>query len=515
MKREMQVGRILNKGSYGIVYEGTLSDTKEDIVVKRNTKCGSTDFMCAIRELDILSTLGSHTRLANLRLVVEGSLVTYGVKPIRGDEMEDDVHFVFDRYRGDLLQEGKDSLSADKIRIIARDILLALEYIHSRDVMHRDIKPANILWDSSDGHARLCDFGLSMIVSDNFEKDSGLFTIWFKPPEVLLRREDYVLNADIWSLGVVIFGLLDGEELCNGCNGEVDVLIRLFDTFPSDVKKMESLMPNDLLDYLFRFRPKTESSHANRKKRLNYLFRHNKLLKGCSYRDDLIDLLAHMLEPDPAIRVSATEALKHKVFDMDREVIESVKAEVPDKLPLDIPYDINNDSDRLRVAKIIMDIDADVEETTTRALFHAMEIFDRTRLLMEKGYDVTLFGYACSYISMKYFCPFSYESGYECIFFRDKDYGEEYIRKTIAKLGEIECDILDFMRGIYMHTPLEYCKNEKDRDALLAYYCTKVEGDGLFPEEIYKMFLVAKEKILKERGERAVGEGMVEIPQID
>jgi len=50
--------------------------------------------------------------------------------------------------------------SEERARFYASELILALQYIHSMDIIYRDLKPENILVDSS-GHIRLTDFGLS------------------------------------------------------------------------------------------------------------------------------------------------------------------------------------------------------------------------------------------------------------------------------------------------------------------------------------------------------------------
>jgi serine/threonine protein kinase len=43
------------------------------------------------------------------------------------------------------------------------EILLGLEYLHSKDIVYRDIKPENILVDI-EGHVKIADFGLAKII---------------------------------------------------------------------------------------------------------------------------------------------------------------------------------------------------------------------------------------------------------------------------------------------------------------------------------------------------------------
>jgi serine/threonine protein kinase len=52
--------------------------------------------------------------------------------------------------------------SEERARFYAAEILLALEHLHSHNIIYRDLKPENVLLDNQ-GHIRLTDFGLSKI----------------------------------------------------------------------------------------------------------------------------------------------------------------------------------------------------------------------------------------------------------------------------------------------------------------------------------------------------------------
>lgn len=65
---------------------------------------------------------------------------------------------------------------------ILADIIDAVSYIHQRSIAHRDIKPENIVL-SSEGVAKLCDFGWSAVVSNSRKTYCGTFD--YAAPEIL------------------------------------------------------------------------------------------------------------------------------------------------------------------------------------------------------------------------------------------------------------------------------------------------------------------------------------------
>ncbi len=70
-------------------------------------------------------------------------------------------------------------------RIYICEVLLALEYLHSKNVMYRDLKPDNIMVDQF-GHIKLVDFGLSKLdVDESYCSKSFLGTHAYLAPEIL------------------------------------------------------------------------------------------------------------------------------------------------------------------------------------------------------------------------------------------------------------------------------------------------------------------------------------------
>uniref|UniRef100_A0A453JJZ2 non-specific serine/threonine protein kinase n=3 Tax=Triticinae TaxID=1648030 RepID=A0A453JJZ2_AEGTS len=143
---------------------------------------------------------------------------------------------------GDLysLLRGLGCLDEDMARTYIAELVLALEYLHSLNVIHRDLKPDNLLI-SRDGHIKLTDFGLSKVglinstddlsgpdvstalVGDNQptdaeqrahkrrqrQKQTAVGTPDYLAPEILLGMS-HGPTADWWSVGVILFEILVG-----------------------------------------------------------------------------------------------------------------------------------------------------------------------------------------------------------------------------------------------------------------------------------------------------------------
>lgn len=104
---------------------------------------------------------------------------------------------------------------------ITKQILLALNYCHKNNIIHRDLKPENILFETSkdDSNVKLVDFGFAQIFDPKAGLKDVLGTPLFIAPEVISEKK-YDSQADIWSLGVVVFFLIAGYSPFDGDDKE-------------------------------------------------------------------------------------------------------------------------------------------------------------------------------------------------------------------------------------------------------------------------------------------------------
>ena len=88
------------------------------------------------------------------------------------------------------------------------DILEGLKACHDNGIIHRDIKDDNI-FVSDQGEYKIGDFGVSKVLKDGSKAESLKGTPNFLAPEVYLGKSGYTKSVDLYSLGVVLYRLLN------------------------------------------------------------------------------------------------------------------------------------------------------------------------------------------------------------------------------------------------------------------------------------------------------------------
>ena len=98
----------------------------------------------------------------------------------------------------------REKLTEDDARFYASNVVLALEFLHSVDILYRDLKPENILIDSS-GYLKVADFGLAKRCVGKTYSLCG--TPEYLAPEIVSLRP-YSKSIDIWAFGIFIYEMI-------------------------------------------------------------------------------------------------------------------------------------------------------------------------------------------------------------------------------------------------------------------------------------------------------------------
>jgi serine/threonine protein kinase len=144
----------------------------------------------------------------------------------------------------DLLKQGP--LPIERSRQIALDLCDALIRAHRLNVIHRDIKPDNVLM-AQDGTPKLADFGVARLSEGTRMTRTGtqVGTPYYMAPEAW-EGKPLDEQADIWSLGVMLYEMLSGKVPFDGDSGAA-VMNKVLTAPPPDLKKLRSDVPTRLV----------------------------------------------------------------------------------------------------------------------------------------------------------------------------------------------------------------------------------------------------------------------------
>lgn len=385
----------LGCGSYADVYHVKING--KDYALKENFS-NEVDFCNCLREIHSMKKINKHPYIMTL----EDTIIEY-------KKEKNYINFLYELADCEL-KANKISIS-DAGKIIV-ELMLAVEFIHSRNIIHRDIKPYNVLMFGSD--VKLTDFGISCDANLNYFKDPA-FTPGFRPPEVCLR-ENYDFKADIWSLGALIYYIVYGEYY--------------IDKFEDNNEKLLSEIKQKEHDFLInRKRPSTQRVHSI-----------SKILNL-----DIIDkMLRNMLHSDKNERLTITDIFFDKKFDgffaNYRYLIDKTREQYrPYMCSLNYPIKIVVDKLRCKFINEMVCIVDDIKMSKNEnynVKFACITIFDRCRDKI--NLTKKLFRRTIVYIVLK-FCI-------DDLFFDYKDVIGKYPKNTVAEAEKTI--ILDALNGV-------------------------------------------------------------------
>ncbi len=244
----------IGNGAYGHVWKVQDRKTHEVFALKKifDAFQHSTDAQRTYREIMFLQEL-DHKSIIKLYSVLKA-------------ENDKDVYLVFEYMEADLHQAiGEGILEDIHKRYIFYQVVRALRYLHSGELIHRDLKPANILLNS-ECLAKLCDFGLCRSLQTPLDSTTHavmtdrVATRWYRAPEVLLGSYTYDKPVDVWSLGCILAELYNkGKPLFPGSstlNQLEKILAFTGSPCKEDVAAIHSDLAESMLDSVPAARPR-------------------------------------------------------------------------------------------------------------------------------------------------------------------------------------------------------------------------------------------------------------------
>jgi serine/threonine protein kinase len=434
MSKRMARLRIAGQGSYGIVYLATdannvkgdknrrdtrIENIPEDklFAIKRNFKEKPTFGYGNLREANMMTILSGHPYIVNL-LGIKHNDPFEGTRepmtPIGQTDfaklLEDRMLFVMEYlpYNGEEYLKKK-TRTPFSVKVLAMQLMLAIEYAHSQGVVHRDVRTSNVLIsEDEEGNVelKLCDFGLSRIMCDG-RSTPGTITSWYRAPEVCCSSE-YNRKVDIWSAGCVIYELVSGVPLLKDVkDDDTEIFNAILSKLPEQPSRTTI---NKLFESGKKLNFQQRSSQINRPtfvERMNLSGRFRKEFESVpGSLEQLEDLLQSMLCLDPAQRISASRALDHPFFDWTRSHISKIRRDFPPEPPPLPFYPIYPCKERSWIASLCFKLnnsaynrypekrlslksagledidDIYISKTVkewycTRVIFHAIDLFDQ------------------------------------------------------------------------------------------------------------------------------------------
>ena len=339
LKYRYNISHLIGTGAYGSVWRATsllpkiLPNQSDHVAVKRIKNRQNVEYCLkrTLREIKILR----HFKHDNIVYLYD--VLTSGDQAslyLVLDLMETDLHKIIQSPQG---------LSVDHVRWFLYQILRALKYLHSANVVHRDIKPSNLLVNSN-CLLKLADFGMARCLNDGSERENDegkpvlspcdtegqssngviremtsvsdrnglngkngaaklqatmyVATRWYRSPELILCHPEYTTSIDMWSVGCIVAELFLRRPLFPGKSqvNQLNLIISLLG-YPSQ-SYIERINSEQIKAYVKSLPKQTSRSSFMEK------------IPSCNSQEAM-DLMQRLLIWEPNSRLPSELALAH------------------------------------------------------------------------------------------------------------------------------------------------------------------------------------------------------------
>lgn len=371
----------IGEGSYGNIYLFDNYVLKINIIENEiNGISGN-----SIKELDMLNKLKGHPYIIDLISISFGILPSNTNFTIIDDKSSgvkhDNLYFIFD-YIPITLKKflNYKHINFEIRKYICCQLLLAIEFMHYKNITHRDLKPDNILINEINGEYQLkiIDFGMSQILNESTPSTPGVSTSWYRAPEICCKHTKYSKKSDLWSIGCIIFEIFSLKPLLYGNKDNDNILFN----------KILSLIPKISDDiFLENYIKLNKTIKINKKNIIEYksfidlMNLNDKVVKIENENFQLLEnLLQKLLTIDYIKRYDATTCLSDLFFKNNYEFIAKFKIEYPLNdlyMPIIKIIDCIEHKWIIDLSYILYNKSSKIKWVTPRILFHAIDLFDR------------------------------------------------------------------------------------------------------------------------------------------
>jgi len=343
-----EVKELIGTGAYGSVCEAFDKERNGNVAIKKIGDMFEDLIDCKriLREIAILSKL-SHDHIVRL----------YDIPVPNPLNSFEELFIVMEICDSDMKKLCRTDVSLSPLHIttLLYNLLVGVNYLHSAGIYHRDLKPANCLVNQ-DCSVKICDFGLSRAMGEAEQQHLGscctprpsclaapivpstthvrknltghVVTRWYRAPELILLQENYTEAIDVWSVGCIhaeLLGMLEGIKVqdraplfpgsscfplspdnkhktdykhhTRGKQEQLNMIFNLLGTPPDE--DIEQLERADAKHYIRCFAKREGTG----------------VIARFPLADTLsINLIAGMLQLNPAKRMTVAEALNHDLF---------------------------------------------------------------------------------------------------------------------------------------------------------------------------------------------------------